>query len=629
MAQKENPKKESVFLGSAYALVVILLILSAMASYMLFRLYQISSQLAESNRRTFVFEVQNKKSILQKYFAERIYDLERFIENPVFQAYFERKAIAPSNEQAMKIISGQLEQELLVNRLRIEKQGKAVYARFAFYDLQEDKIVARTDFSPKGQWINEELFAQVKDKVSESLNLVSVCVQGECRVLLIGSVPHRGRPKGILLMELTAGVIRDQVQLLSLQKTDNFTGLADVSGRLILGPEKFAGLKTHDLFGLAPEEIGKMKSMAPSSELSKITGEKLVIAGGRIPGIKFYLVQVDRQSKFIGSHAPALWTLVFVMLMIALALVLTHIFKSYAERQVMYRSLQEAHDNLEQRVDERTAELVEVNDRLRMEVLERRKAEDALKKAGEELRSVNRDLEDFAYVVSHDLKAPLRSARQILDWIREDYMEKLDQTGYEYLDLLTNRLKLMHNLIEGILKYSRVGRSEDQKEIINIQAMVKDIVGMISPPSNIEIVIEDNLPNILSETTLLHEIFQNLIDNAIKYMDKTQGVINIGCIDESTHWVFKVADNGPGIEEGDFDNIFKIFKTLSKSDDIESTGIGLALVKKIVERKGGRIWVESKPGSGSTFIFSIPKAPEDVEPYMKGPSNQSAELSVS
>lgn len=629
MAQKDIPKKDSPFLGSAYALVAILLVLSTMAAYMLYRLYHISSQLAESNRRTFVFEVQNKKSILQEYFAERIYDLERFVENPVFQTYFERKAIAPSNEQAMKIISGQLEQELLVNRLRIEKQGKAVYARFAFYDIQDDRVVARTDFSPKGQWINKSLFAQVKDKVSESLNLVSVCVQGECRALLIGAVYHRGKPKGVILMELMAGVIRDQIQLLSLQKPDNFTGLADLSGRLILGPEKFTGLKTQDLFGMAPEEIGKMKPIDPSSELSKITGEKLVIAGGRIPGIKFYLVQVDRQSKFIGSHAPALWTLVFVMLMIALALVLTHIFKSYAERQVMYRSLQEAHDNLELRVEERTAELVEVNERLTREVLERTKAEQALKKAGEELRSVNSDLQDFAYVVSHDLKAPLRSARQVMDWIREDYQEKFDQAGHDYLDLLTNRLKLMHNLIEGILKYSRVGRSEDQKEIIDIQAMVEDIIGMISAPTNIEITIEDQLPKILSESTLLHEIFQNLIDNAIKYMDKNQGVISIGCIDENTHWVFKVADNGPGIEEGNFNKIFKIFKTLSKGDDIDSTGIGLALVKKIVERKGGRIWVESSLGAGATFVFTIPKTPEDVEPYKKSPPDQSAEISFS
>lgn len=615
MDRKQPSEKQSAFPGSAYALVAILLVLSSMAAYMLHRLYQTSSALAESNKRTFAFEIKNKRSILQEYFAERIYDLERFVANPAFQNYFQSKELAPSNEQAMKIVTGQLEQALLVKRLRMEKQGKPVYSRIAFYDLEEQEVAARTDFSPKGRWINDELFDRIKGTVSESLNLISICPHGECRILMAAYITFRGRPGGILLMELTTSVIRDQIQLLSLQKLNNFTGLIDGSGRLILGPERFVGEKTQDLFGLSPIQLGEMQEMASSARLWKMDGEKLVVAGARLPGINFFLVQVDKQSRFIGSHSPALWTLVFISLMIALALVLGHIFRSYAERQVMYRQLREAHDNLELRVEERTAELVEVNNRLSLEVQDRRRAEDALREASEELRSANRDLKDFAYVVSHDLKAPLRSVRQILDWIREDYGDLFDETGKEYLGLLTQRVKMMHNLIEGILKYSRVGRLEGQEESVDLHDMVNNIVEMISPSDNVKIKIENQLPRIKGEPTQLHEIFQNLIDNAVKYMDKPQGVINIGYEYKEGFWIFKVQDNGPGIPEADFENVFKIFKTLSDKEDENSSGIGLALVKKMVERRGGRIWVESQPGVGATFLFTLPHRSSKLEKY--------------
>jgi signal transduction histidine kinase len=578
-----------------------------MAAYMLYRLYHTSSQLAESNRRTLAFEVTNKSSILQEFFAERLYDLERFVANPLFQTYFQRKTLAPANEQAMKIISGQIEQELLVSRLRIERQGKPVYSRIAFYDIEKKEIIAKTDFSPKGRWINEELFGRITGTVSQNLSLVSICLRASCRVLMIGYVEYEGARKAAILLELTPGVIRDQIQLLSLQKPDNFTGLTDASGRLILGPDNLIGQKIQDLFGLTPENLGKIRAMDPDGKLQKITGEDLVVAGAQIPGIKFYLAQVDNRSKYIGGHSPLLWTLVFISLMIALALVLTHIFKSYAERQVMYRRLQEAHDNLELRVRERTAELVALNDKLKLEVQERMRAEQALREAGEELRSVNRDLQDFAYVVSHDLKAPLRSARQVLDWIREDYEDRFDEAGREYLELLTERVKLMHGLIEGILKYSRVGRSNEGDEMVDLQEMMNDIIAMMAAPPNIEIEIENHLPAILGEPTGLHEVFQNLLDNAIKYMDKSQGIIKIGSTVKNGDWLFKVQDNGPGIDRSEFDNIFKIFRTLSETEDIQSTGIGLALVKKIIERKGGRVWVESEPGKGSTFFFTLPK----------------------
>ena len=130
---------------------------------------------------------------------------------------------------------------------------------------------------------------------------------------------------------------------------------------------------------------------------------------------------------------------------------------------------------------------------------------------------------------------------------------------------------------------------------------------MVAPPENIEITIENELPVIECERTRIMQVFQNLLSNAVKYMDKPQGRVRIVCVEEDGFWKFGVADNGPGIEEKHFERIFKIFQTLSPRDEFESTGVGLTVIKKIVELYDGRIWVESEPGKGSTFFFTLPK----------------------
>jgi signal transduction histidine kinase len=135
---------------------------------------------------------------------------------------------------------------------------------------------------------------------------------------------------------------------------------------------------------------------------------------------------------------------------------------------------------------------------------------------------------------------------------------------------------------------------------------------MISPPKNISITIENELPTIRCEPTRISQVFQNLLSNAVKYMDKADGVIKINYIEENGFWKFSVADNGPGLEERYFEKIFKIFQTLAPRDEFESTGIGLTVVKKIVEMYGGKIWVESEIGNGSTFLFTLPKKESEV-----------------
>ena len=209
-------------------------------------------------------------------------------------------------------------------------------------------------------------------------------------------------------------------------------------------------------------------------------------------------------------------------------------------------------------------------------------------------------------MTAHDLKAPLRAIGTLADWIVSDYEDKFDRQGKEQLRLLKGRVVRMSELVDSVLRYSEIGRTARQLEEVSLNTLIPEVVAQLAPPENIEVVLADELPVLVCEKIRLFQVFQNLIGNAVKYMDKPHGRIIIGCTEENGFWKFSVADNGLGIEEKYFDKIFKIFQTLVRRDEFESTGIGLAVVKKIVELYGGTVWVESQVGQGSTFFFTLP-----------------------
>ena len=275
-------------------------------------------------------------------------------------------------------------------------------------------------------------------------------------------------------------------------------------------------------------------------------------------------------------------------------------------------ALVKARDDLEERVNLRTADLTAANEQLTMEIAEREKSEARQAELLNTIAKTNEELKDFAYIISHDLKAPLRGITTLTEWIVNDYADKFDDEGKEQMKLLSARVCRMHNLIEGVLQYSRVGRVNEEQVQINLNEIVPEVIDMVSPPENIAVTIESELPVIVGEQTRIMQVFQNLISNAIKYMDKPNGQVKIGCVEEEKSWVFSVSDNGPGIEEKYFEKIFQIFQTLSSRDEFESTGVGLTVTKKIVELYGGKIWVESKLGQGSTFFFSFRKQESEV-----------------
>ena len=220
---------------------------------------------------------------------------------------------------------------------------------------------------------------------------------------------------------------------------------------------------------------------------------------------------------------------------------------------------------------------------------------------------MNQELQDFAYIVSHDLKAPLRGIKQLVEWISEDYEDVLDEDGQEQMILLKSRIVRLQRFIEDLLEYSKITRTKVQKEVFDTHQSVIEIIDLLAPPPHIEINIVGQLPKVFGEKLTLEQVVQNLISNAIKYNDKKKGLIWVSSSETNDTISISVKDNGMGIEEKYFNKIFQVFQTLHSKDTYESTGIGLSIVKKVIERHKGKISVESEIGKGSTFTITLPK----------------------
>jgi len=291
--------------------------------------------------------------------------------------------------------------------------------------------------------------------------------------------------------------------------------------------------------------------------------------------------------------------------------------RDVTERKNAERELGEHRDHLEELIVARTQELTEKTEQLQksekslMYLLEDvNESREQLQKINSEYAVINNELKEFSYVVSHDLKAPLRAIGQLTHWISTDYSTAFDDDGKMQMDLILQRVKRMDGLIDGILRYSRVGRTREKSEPLDLDRLVREVVENIVSLETVQIVIENKLPVVLRDSIRMEQVFQNLIGNAIKFMDKDEGLIKVGCVDGGASWQFSVSDNGPGIDKKYHDRIFQIFQTLAPRDERENTGIGLTLVKKIIGIYGGSIWVESELGRGTTFYFTVPKKEE-------------------
>lgn len=231
-----------------------------------------------------------------------------------------------------------------------------------------------------------------------------------------------------------------------------------------------------------------------------------------------------------------------------------------------------------------------------------------LKKTEEQLRRMNEELEQFAYIASHDLKAPLRGIDNLAKWISEDLDDVLTEDARDKMKLLRGRVSRLEMLLEDILQYSRAGRIVDEPVPVDTGEMVARIVESINLPPGFSVTVDDVMPVVQSSYTPLEQVFMNLINNACKHHDRAEGKITVSAVDRGFYYEFAVSDDGPGIPAEFQERVFRMFQTLKPRDEKESSGLGLSIVKKLIEWQGGRVWIVSTAGQrGASFHFMWPK----------------------
>ena len=243
------------------------------------------------------------------------------------------------------------------------------------------------------------------------------------------------------------------------------------------------------------------------------------------------------------------------------------------------------------------------------DITERKKSQEELEKRTDELARSNADLEQFAYIASHDLQEPLRMVASFTELLARRYKGKLDRDADEFIQFAVDGANRMKQLVNDLLAYSRVGTRGSPPVPVDCHVVLKQVlINLDMAVNNSRAAIHvGTLPTVLADAGQLAQVFQNLITNAIKFCGAEAPVIEIAAEQQADAWLFSVRDNGIGIEPQYFEEIFAVFQRVGKRQDYPGTGIGLAICKKIVERHGGRIWVESQPDDGSTFYFTMPR----------------------
>jgi PAS domain S-box-containing protein len=347
-----------------------------------------------------------------------------------------------------------------------------------------------------------------------------------------------------------------------------------------------ANPKMCQMVGYPLEELLKMSvpDIHPKEIVAKMNGQFEKIAKGeKVIARSVPLLRSDKQvvDCEVTSGILEIWG----------AQCLVGLFRDVTERKKAEEKLEDSYRALEQQLNE-------------INLLQ-----NELKKANKLLTQSNVDLENYTYVVSHDLKAPLRAIRSFSAFILEDYSEKLDETGKDYFQRIIKASTNMDELIENLLLLSRVGRKFMEVEVVELNQLLDEIVLELEPINkqiNGTIVFHD-LPKVNIPRTWMKQLFFNLIDNGLKFNKSKTPTVEVTCGERDNEFLFKVSDNGIGIPEKYFDRLFSLFERLHTQEEYPGTGAGLAICKKIVQQFGGRIWIESQVDKGSTFFFTLPK----------------------
>ena len=245
------------------------------------------------------------------------------------------------------------------------------------------------------------------------------------------------------------------------------------------------------------------------------------------------------------------------------------------------------------------------------DISERKKSDTRLRNKMAELEQTNSELDKFAYIASHDLKAPLRGIEHLVEWIEEDRED--EEETKEHLTLMRQRITRMNKLLDDLLQYSRIGRKKMDSTEIDTAEVAQKLFEMASPPADFRFELVGDMPVMQTLDVPFELVLRNLLSNAIKHHDRQDGIISVAAKDDGDFYEFSVRDDGPGMEPEFHEKIFEVFQTLQSRDEVEGSGIGLALVKKTTQVYGGNVRVESDKGCGTCFYVRWPKTINNVE----------------
>lgn len=406
------------------------------------------------------------------------------------------------------------------------------------------------------------------------------------------------------LMVITPAVVADEV----VSTIPDLLILVDTEGEITLANpaiEKTLGYRSDELIGRPVGEIIPQKDTLNS--LFRDLKKKTTINNLET----IYRSKDGRSIPVIFSGSVIRNAAGDTMGYVITALDITERKKAEEEREALLKELQERQALLEKQRQE-AEEFTNAIKNVASDLMDSR---DILEYQKTSLEEVNKELDDFTYIVSHDLKEPLRSIDAYSKFIEDDYKDKLNEEGRHYLERVRANTERMKRLIEDLLELSRLKKKGSVIEEIPAGDLISEARMRLEyaiKQKNAEIIVQDNLPRVFCDRVRLTEVFLNLISNAIKFNDKPKPVIEIGYSDKGDLYEFYVKDNGPGIEKEYFEKIFEIFQRLGRREDAEGTGAGLTIAKKIVHIHRGDIWVDSKLKEGSVFYFTIPKNKEMV-----------------
>lgn len=368
---------------------------------------------------------------------------------------------------------------------------------------------------------------------------------------------------------------------------------------------------SHNALGELPTEVKTIKAGDKPNELEGVIFYKTPII---YQGITFgsMVIGYSLKQMQISINALKITTLYFCLALFASGLFLSIIISNMITRNI--RKLDNTVKAISSGVENVRVEVTSTDEVGKLGIafnnmLERLdKSRGELVKYSEQLKKQNEELNQFSYVVSHDLKAPLRAIFKLSEWIEEDLGNSIPEESKKNMKILRGRVFRLEALINGLLQYSKIGRMKIPIEKSDVRSILKDTIELLNPPSHIKIHIQKNMPVFNTKKLLLQQVFLNLISNAIKYNDKPEGMVEVTVQEAGKYYQFAVKDNGVGIEKEYHEKIFEIFQTLNSRDNVEGTGVGLSIIKRSVEDMGGHIQLKSEEKKGSEFIFTWPKA---------------------